>query len=234
MGALEFIASIIGSLTGLVGSLAWPALVLILLWFNRHRLANLSDWIEELTIPGGAKIKFAKGLTALNEATERAGLLAPKVQDAQAKDNIGDLLADLAKQFPEIAVIEIFREVERTLWVIASSLTSFSPPLLPPVNPERALAHLVQLGYIDENAAQLFENLKDGRDAALIAVRNNSPRATAATRLWPEHALRFLDASKALNMKLREVLASLEHHRRKPERGTPPPAKSDTQPPRGN
>jgi len=233
MGALEFIASIIGSLTGLIGSLAWPALVLILLWFNRHRLANLSDWIEELTIPGGAKIKFAKGLTALDEATERAELLGPKVQDAQAKDNIGDPLADLAKQFPEIAVIEIFREVERTLWTIAYSLTSHSPPLLPPaINPEGALAELVRLGYIDENAAQLFNNLKDARDAALIAVRNNSPRAAAA-RLWPEHALRFLDASKALNMKLREVLASLGY-RQKTERGTAPPEKSDTQPPRGS
>jgi hypothetical protein len=232
MGALEFIASVIGSLTGLIGSLAWPALVLILLWFNRHRLANLSDWIEELTIPGGTKIKFAKGLTALNEATGRAELLAPKVQDVQAKENIDDPLADLAKQFPEIAVIEIFREVERTLWTIAYNLTSLSPPLLPQAtNPEGALAELVRLGYIDENAAQLFKNLKDARDAALIAARNNSPRIP--TRLWPEDALRFLDASKALNMKLREVLASLEH-RRKTQRSTPPPEKSDTQPPRGS
>jgi hypothetical protein len=52
----EFIASIIGSLV-------WPGVVLIVLWCNRHRLANLPDWIDELTLPGGAKIKFVKALT---------------------------------------------------------------------------------------------------------------------------------------------------------------------------
>lgn len=55
MGLLEFIASIIGSL-------AWPGVVLVVLWYNRKRLANLPDWLEELTLPGGAKIKFVRAL----------------------------------------------------------------------------------------------------------------------------------------------------------------------------
>jgi hypothetical protein len=205
MGALEFIASIIGSLAGLIGSLAWPALVGILLWFNRHRLANLSGWIKEVTFPGGPTIKFQEGVTALAETPEQVKLL--QVQDAQAKDNIVDPLADLAKRFPEITVIEIFREVERTLWAIAYTLR---PPLLPVAkNPEGALAELVRRGSIDENTAQLFENLKKARDAALVVVQNNSPRANAL-RFSSAQALQFLDASKALNMKLREVSASLE------------------------
>ena len=199
MGVLEFFASIIGSL-------AWPGVVLVVLWYNRHRLANLPDWIEELTLPGGFKIKFEK---ALNEATKRAELLAPKVQDAHAKDDIGDPLADLAKQFPEIAVIESFREIDRTLWTIAYRLFFF-----PHKNfPERALAELVRLDYIDENTAQLFKNLRDARDAALRTVQNNSPRATSL-RLQPEQALRYRDASRTLNMKLREVLTSLERDNR--------------------
>jgi hypothetical protein len=53
MDWLEFIASI-------VGSLAWPGVVLIFLWINRGHLANLLDWIEELTLPGGFKFKFTK------------------------------------------------------------------------------------------------------------------------------------------------------------------------------
>jgi hypothetical protein len=45
MGLLEFLASIIGSL-------AWPGVVLVVLWYNRQRLANLPDWMDELTLPG--------------------------------------------------------------------------------------------------------------------------------------------------------------------------------------
>jgi hypothetical protein len=59
MDWLQFFASIIGSL-------AWPAVVLVVLWYNRHRLANLPDWIEELTLPGGTKVKFTR---ALDKAT---------------------------------------------------------------------------------------------------------------------------------------------------------------------
>jgi hypothetical protein len=44
MDWLDFFASIIGSL-------AWPGVVLVVLWYNRQRLANLPDWIEELTFP---------------------------------------------------------------------------------------------------------------------------------------------------------------------------------------
>jgi hypothetical protein len=57
MDALEFIASIIGSL-------AWPSVVLVVLWYNRQRLASLPDWIEELTLPGGTKIKFVRALAS--------------------------------------------------------------------------------------------------------------------------------------------------------------------------
>jgi hypothetical protein len=57
MDALEFIASIIGSL-------AWPGVVLVVLWYNRQRLASLPDWIEELTLPGGTKIKFVRALAS--------------------------------------------------------------------------------------------------------------------------------------------------------------------------
>jgi hypothetical protein len=64
MGWLEFFASIIGSLT-------WPGVVLLVLWFNRKRLANLSDWVDELTFPGGAKIKFVKAIFVVSRDRDR-------------------------------------------------------------------------------------------------------------------------------------------------------------------
>jgi hypothetical protein len=43
----------LGFIASVIGSLAWPGVVLIVLWYNRQRLSSLPDWIEELTLPGG-------------------------------------------------------------------------------------------------------------------------------------------------------------------------------------
>jgi hypothetical protein len=71
MDGLQFLASVIGSL-------AWPGAVLAVLWYNRVRLSNLfsnaPDWIEELTLPGGTKIRFPK---AAQKAAEAAQLSLP-------------------------------------------------------------------------------------------------------------------------------------------------------------
>lgn len=70
MDGLQFLASVIGSL-------AWPGAVLAVLWYNRVRLSNLfsnARWIEELTLPGGTKIRFPK---AAQKAAETAQLIAP-------------------------------------------------------------------------------------------------------------------------------------------------------------
>jgi hypothetical protein len=204
MGALEFIASIIGSL-------AWPGVVLVVLWYNRHRLANLPDWIEELTFPGGAKIKFAKALT---EASARAEQLMPEVKNAEAKDSVGpDPMSDLANQLPEAAVIVSFREVEQTL----GEMVRFLALPMRVTESGGIIAELVRRGYIDENTVQLFQSLKDARDASLRTIQYHSYRSTAL-RLWPEQALRYREAAKALNIKLREVLASLERSPRTTER----------------
>src|SRR5947209_17172204 len=100
MGWLEFFASIIGSL-------AWPGVVLLVLWYNRQRLANLPDLIDELTLPGGAKIKFVR---ALARASVEANLLASEAPDiAHAKGQVeSDASSELAGQFPEAVVVQSF------------------------------------------------------------------------------------------------------------------------------
>lgn len=62
--------------------------------------------------------------------------------------------------------------------------------------PGGVLAELVWLGHIDQNAVQLFQNLKDARNAALRTVQDNSDRSDPL-RLRPEQALRFLDMSQS-------------------------------------
>jgi hypothetical protein len=217
MGALEFIASIIGSL-------AWPGVVLLVLWYNRQHLANLPDWIkanlpdwiEEITFPGGVKAKIRR---KLDKATAQAERLKSELPDAEVKDAIEpDPLSDLADRFPESAIIESFREVEPTIWKMFHFLPSLTSRR---GGPGAILTELVRLGYIDENTVQLFKNLKDARDNTLLAIKSTSER-TGSMRLWPEQAHRYREAAKVLNIKLREVLTSLERDNpRKKEWGTP-------------
>jgi len=62
----QFIASI-------VGSLAWPLVLLIFLWVIRSRIGGLLSRMIELHLPGGAKAIFAQQLDKGREAIEALG-----------------------------------------------------------------------------------------------------------------------------------------------------------------
>src|SRR5262249_47339279 len=62
MGSAPLTAAWLDFFASVIGSLAWPGLVLVVLWYNRQRLASLPDWIKELKLPGGTKIKFKRAL----------------------------------------------------------------------------------------------------------------------------------------------------------------------------
>jgi hypothetical protein len=64
-------------LSNLVGSLAWPSVVIVLLIILRRQISALASRLEELTLPGGAKAKFAK---LLDEARQQL----PAVRSAKA------------------------------------------------------------------------------------------------------------------------------------------------------
>jgi hypothetical protein len=184
MDWLEFISSI-------VGSLVWPGVVLLVLWFNRHRLASLLDFIDELTLPGGAKIKFVKALS-------KATALLP--EDAQAQEESiarPDPVLELAHRCPEAAVVESFIEIVETL----GGMVRLLPLPTKGRDPLSVLRELQRLGYINAKTVNLFENLSDAYTAAVRA---------GYVRLSPEEALRYHEASRALSTQLREVLPRLE------------------------
>jgi len=113
MNWLQFIASIIGSL-------AWPGVVLAVLWYNRKRLVALLDWVDELTLPGGAKIKFVKAIDKASvEATRLLGSEAVLRDHFQIfpSEDLGESApsSDLGDQFPEATVVQSFIEVVETL-----------------------------------------------------------------------------------------------------------------------
>jgi hypothetical protein len=188
MDWLQFLASIIGSL-------AWPAVVLVVLWYNRHRLANLPDWIDELTLPGGAKIKFVR---ALARASVEANLLASEAPDiAHAKGQVEDASSELAGQFPEAVVVHSFIEVVETLGEMVRFLA------LPTKgrDPMSVVMELARLGYIDQTRIRLFVDLKDAYTACVQA---------GYARLTVEEALQYRKAAQVLNTELREVQRRVE------------------------
>ena len=199
MDALGFIASIIGSL-------AWPGVVLIVLWYNRNRLANLPDWIEELTLPGGTKVKSIK---ALASAEAKLSVSEPPAAAHVERHADSQVSPDVIAQFPEAIVVQSFIEIVETL----GQMVRLLPLPTKGRGPEEVVRGLAHLGYIDQNSVDLFLNLQEAYTAAIRA---------GYVRLTAEEAVRYRQTAQALNARLRQVLPRVEaDNLREREWGTP-------------
>jgi hypothetical protein len=195
MDALQFFASVIGSL-------AWPGVVLIVLWYNRVRLSNLFSnvpgWIEELTLPGGTKIRFAK---AVQKAAEAAELIAPEITKAEANGSLevadGPDKGVASFRFYEPLVVESFLEIVE----LCGAFVRFLALPTKGRDPESVIAELIRLGFIDPEFNSLFNYL---RAAYLSAVQANY------ARVKQEDAHKYRMAALALTDALREALPRVE------------------------
>jgi hypothetical protein len=211
MDRLDFFASIIGSL-------AWPGFLLVVLWYNRQRLSNLPDWIDHwlsnlpdrigtLTLPGGIKFKFRN---ALDKASAEAKLVASELDKAvaeaaelpsEAPDTArveGQVASSpVVEQFPETMVVQSFIELEETL----GNMVRFLALPAKARDPHSVIEELDRLGYIDQTSVDLFRSL---RDAYTAAVREGYDRLTS------EEGVRYRQAAQVLNAQLREVQPRLE------------------------
>jgi hypothetical protein len=164
--------------------------------------------IDELTLPGGAKIKFVR---ALARASVEANLVATEAPDiAHAKGEVeSDAASQLAGQFPETAVVQSFTEIVETL----GQMVRFLALPTQARDPLSVIMELARLGYINQRSVRLFVDLKDAYTAAVRA---------GYVRLTVEEALRYRDAAQVLNVQLRQVLPRLEvDNPRKKQWGTP-------------
>lgn len=64
MDWLQFTASAITSVAGLIGSLAWPGVVAFLIYLLRPQLASMAQRLTELSLPGGGKATFQTALAS--------------------------------------------------------------------------------------------------------------------------------------------------------------------------
>jgi hypothetical protein len=173
--------------------------VLVVLWYNRHRLANLPDWIDELTFPGGAKVKFAKALEKAEEASGK--LRASEGRDvAHVKSQVTPPkpIVDLARDHPNAAIVAIFEEIEKIL----HQMGRFLPLPTKGRDPLSIMYDLVRRKYLDLSALRLYQSLAEGRDAAV--------RARYFVELSAEEAASYLVSAQILKEGLNTVVPRLE------------------------
>src|SRR3954454_5902101 len=133
----QFIASV-------VGSLAWPSVIIVLLFLLRRQLAGLAERLQELSLPGGAKATFEKNLAGARRDAEK---IAPEPDDATRIIPEGEerRFQRLAQEFPEAAIIERFKYIEGLLFRVAEYLD-----LKGQKHPINAIEELHRQGLIDE------------------------------------------------------------------------------------
>jgi hypothetical protein len=172
MDWLQFIAAI-------VGHLAWPAVVIVLLILVRHQIRGLAERLLEFSI-GGAKVTFDKALQKGSEIIEETPLveleaqpqLPPPVGDAEQKvpiprgrafttDSAETGLQGYALWLTTAAgrIISAYESLERLLDEVAKDL-GFQTG-----RPSKIMHFLVAEGKFDRKMLDLYRALREGRNA---------------------------------------------------------------------
>jgi hypothetical protein len=154
----QFIAS-------LVSSLAWPALLAFFLWLIRERIGGLLSRLIELHFPGGAKAVFAQELDRGRDALEKIEFKIAR--RARTRDSLPPAFQNSegeSKESPQWIIALAYTEIEALL-IEAREKLHLSPRM-----PHTAIIKaLVQKGYVENGALELFESLRRARNAVVHA-----------------------------------------------------------------
>jgi hypothetical protein len=171
-----------------LGSLAWPALLVTVLIVYRRHVAGLFGRLQEFSL-GGAKAVFEK---ELEKAGEKAEEIEPEgAHQPPPVPTADDPYLFLAKNFPEAAVMQEYKEIEALL----NEGTQDMPVsrMSDRINVSKAARWL-----LDDNAYQLFLSLREARNAAAHARASNG--------ISPSEALEYRDRAQVLKQVLRRAI----------------------------
>jgi hypothetical protein len=158
MDWLQFIAS-------LVSSLAWPALLAFFLWLVRKRIGGLLSRMIELHLPGGAKAVFAQELDRGRDALEKIEFKV--VRRARTRDSLPldfQTTQEETKESPQWVIALAYTDIEALLNEAKEKLHLSSRMPYTAV-----IKALVQKGYVENGALELFESLRRARNAVVHA-----------------------------------------------------------------
>jgi len=173
----------------LIGDLAWPAVVIVLIWYLRPHLGSLAKRLEELSLPGGASAKFRK---ELEEAKEQAAPVldfgTPRIDTRhttiQAPMGGEDQFIQLAAMFPEAAISQSYQEIERIIGDHAAGIN------LRRDRPMEVVRHLQELGLVDRATVGLFNRLR--------VLRNEAAHNGGRLRLSLDEAIEYRALCRSL------------------------------------
>jgi hypothetical protein len=185
---LQFFAS-------LIGSLAWPAVVIAVLFLLRTHLVAIATRIEELSLPGGTAIKLAKQVRQVQTEAELVEA-EQGLDEAAPVITLDPSVLQLAEQFPEAAVLEAYKELESVLLQIRARLPNGKPRRTGP----EVMTDLLDQKYISESIFSLYQTLRETRNT-LVHVRGD--------RLSQATAVELISQVKLLTDILRRVLNQL-------------------------
>jgi hypothetical protein len=180
----------------IVSSLAWPGLLAFFLWLIRKRIGALLSRMIELHLPGGAKAIFVQELDRGRDALEKIGV--PTAARARTRDSLPLKLQATQEETKESAprVIALAYTDVEVLLIEAREKLHLSARM-----PYTAvIKNLVQQGYVENGALELFESLRRGRNAVVHAP---SREVTVG------EAVEYQQQAAALSLILMEAIKNL-------------------------
>jgi hypothetical protein len=166
MDWLQFTAAVIGHL-------AWPVVILILLILVRHQIGALAERLLEFSF-GGAKVTFDKALEKGAEIIEERSI-APSKDQPQLPPPVGEVSDPIPRgsafttdrvnlnryvlRTSALQILSAFEEIDRVLVNLADDIEYRNR------NPYRVLRYLGAEGKIPREMVDLYETLSEGRNA---------------------------------------------------------------------
>jgi hypothetical protein len=182
--------------SSLVGSLAWPLVVVSLLLILRQQLAGLAGRLLKLSLPGGLEASFSEGLEKSREQAEQLAVGQAEVGRGAPVEQT-DRRLELARDFPEASVMESFKEVEAALLRFKEKFPALRGGLIELVNA------LFQAQLIDQPTVSLFSRLRELRN---LAAHGGS----AVNKITPGEALEFAAQAHVLIETLKRAYETYE------------------------
>jgi hypothetical protein len=181
-------------LASVIRSLAWPVAAVIVVYVFKDQLRLLIGHIKKIGA-GGVNVELSEKVEEAVDAGEvvqaEKGLVAPDVI------GLDPTLLQLAKSFPEAALIQSFKELEALILQIRERM----PDDRPARNLYEVLKALEKLRFIPQSAVTLFQSLREARNAAAHGKGEEA--------LSSSGALDLIQQIKLLQEVLRPVLDQL-------------------------
>jgi hypothetical protein len=185
----------------MAAALAWPTVVVVLLFLVRPYFGGLAARLESLKLPGGTEAKFREELARAKVDVQALQQRTASVRTHDATPDLGEFrqkneeYLELSRNFPEAAIMYSFQEVERVFDEIAPRLD------IPRGHPQAVIEALQRRELIDRQLRDLYQRLSNLRN---VAVHRG------AVTLTQDEALQYRDLARAAAFQLRGIRERLK------------------------